>query len=545
VARTPHDRLAVLGGFVKVPASAAQGADVAAFRLCQAIARTGRYPVIDVFHDDAEGRRRDVVLPAGLDSRLLERVELSRSPGRYSAIYAVSTEQHRYPPHSMRPPRDLAPLICEIGTAHSPQQWTNFFLGAWDGSIRETDGFVFKAHFAERAFRQVWERWSQSLGPLAFPLSQVIPNGVDLEANRTDARLRAETRQRLGMGPDEVAFLTFSRLGPGTKGDYRALLFLWKRLIERCPRAVLILSGKNSAPGYLMHLRAMARQAGLGNSILMAEDPYAYWPDARERLMSAADVFVHLSTGAEEVSSNATLEAMAFGLPVIGSAWAGLPELIEDGRNGFLVPTHVSEPPPALQRTMLGRQPSATNSELGRCVGCDGEAFVRAAALLCEDSSTRQDLGRASRRRAETAFDLDQVARRRVAFFDEVARQARERGYSGNQRDLVDLRTFLPSMGTRALAPEDLLTIKRADGFAFLRSAPAMVQDEPVLALVELALRTDGPVTAGEVARRVQALSAVDDQAATGPTPETWRACSRMLVRLASYGVVAIGEAAP
>jgi glycosyltransferase involved in cell wall biosynthesis len=59
----------------------------------------------------------------------------------------------------------------------------------------------------------------------------------------------------------------------------------------------------------------------VGNNVIIGEDPYDTWPSAWERLMSAADVFVHLNTGTEEVSSNSTLEAMAFGLPVIAAEW--------------------------------------------------------------------------------------------------------------------------------------------------------------------------------------------------------------------------------
>jgi hypothetical protein len=371
----------------------------------------------------------------------------------------------------------------------------------------------------------------------------VIPNGVDLVANRRDDRLRAEGRRQLGLGPEEVAFLTFSRLAPGTKGDYRALLFLWKRIVERHPQAVLILSGKGFDKAFLLHLRTAARQAGLGNHVLMAEDPYEVWPDARERMMSAADVFVHLSTGPEEVSPNSVLEAMAFGLPVMASQWSGIPELVENGENGFLMPTHLSEPPPWLQRMMLARDPVQTNSELGRCVGCDGEAFVRAASALLEDEPTRLEMGRRSRRRAEACFGLDQVAARRIAFFDELSRRAHDTQPAGARvpdRHLVDFRGVIWSMGRRPLAADDVLEVSREDGFSFARGAPSLSREDSSMALVEFVLREGTPVTVGELVRRVEALTGSEPSLGEGraPQPETWRACSRLLIRLISYGIV-------
>ena len=43
-------------------------------------------------------------------------------------------------------------------------------------------------------------------------------------------------------------------------------------------------------------------------------------------------------TGDEEGIPNSLKEAMAMGLPVISTYHAGIPELIQDGRSGFLVP---------------------------------------------------------------------------------------------------------------------------------------------------------------------------------------------------------------
>jgi glycosyltransferase involved in cell wall biosynthesis len=534
-----RDRLAVLGGFVTAPPSMPHGSWQASYRMCTAIARAGRYRSIDVFHENVLQRRSQVTLPDGPSCRLLERTSLRESPGHYSAIYVANGEQAEYLPHELRADHDPAPVVCEIGTAHYPRQWTNLFLSAWNGTMRSTDGFIFKARAVQTLYRGVWEDWNTRVDDLPFPRSAVIPNGVDLQGNRRSEALRSETRRQLRLSDDDVVFLTFSRLSPGTKGDYRALLFIWKQVIEKYRNAILLLSGKGIDTTFLLQLRSIIRQAGLGANVLMAEDPYDVWPsDARERLMATADVFIHLTTGAQEVSPNSVLEAMAHGLPVIVTAWAGLPEVVEEGGNGFLVATHPCDPPPFLQRLMLSRDPAYTNHDLGRCVGCDGQAVIRAVSLLMSDPGLRNDMGHRSRQRAERHFGLDAIAARRIAFLDELAEEARRSEPSGRVRELVSFRSLLRTMGSRPFAPDDLVELVRPEAFAFAHTG---APDDAMIDLLESVLLETSPLPLDEVVRRAQTLAGSFLIDADQPLPpEVWRPCTRVMARLASYGAIRV-----
>lgn len=64
-------------------------------------------------------------------------------------------------------------------------------------------------------------------------------------------------------------------------------------------------------------------------------------PDEAKILLQNADVFVHHSItsddGDEEGIPNALIEAMAMELPIISTYHAGIPELVRDGVNGYLV----------------------------------------------------------------------------------------------------------------------------------------------------------------------------------------------------------------
>lgn len=97
-------------------------------------------------------------------------------------------------------------------------------------------------------------------------------------------------------------------------------------------------------------------------------------PEGVLRLLQAADVF--LLTSLSEGLSNAVLEAMACGLPVITTAVGGMPEAISDGAEGFLVPA---------------RDPRATADALQR---------------LAAQPGLRREMGAAGRRRIIRDFAL-------------------------------------------------------------------------------------------------------------------------------------------
>jgi glycosyltransferase involved in cell wall biosynthesis len=110
-------------------------------------------------------------------------------------------------------------------------------------------------------------------------------------------------------------------------------------------------------------------------------------PDA-PRLIPAFDVIAvpsHI-----EPLGNATLEAMAAGRPVVGSRVGGIPEMVEDGVTGLLVPPHA---------------PDALSSAL---------------RSLLEAPARREALGRAAHQRVAERFSLARHAERLQRIYDDV-----------------------------------------------------------------------------------------------------------------------------
>jgi glycosyltransferase involved in cell wall biosynthesis len=156
-----------------------------------------------------------------------------------------------------------------------------------------------------------------------------VDYGIDLDhVDRfMEATDRASLRSALGVEPDETLLLCMgtyeARKAQGT------LAVAFSRIAAKHPRAVMAFVGANGTI-YADGLQKMADRLDLGSRLRLIPvtediDPWYF----------VADGFV--LTSDTESLPRSMLEAMAYGVPVIGSSVFGVPELITDGLTGILV----------------------------------------------------------------------------------------------------------------------------------------------------------------------------------------------------------------
>lgn len=224
---------------------------------------------------------------------------------------------------------------------------------------------------------------------------EVVYNGIDLDewAPVDDP----DTVRALGVDPERPSVVFVGRI---TRQKGLPYLLRAARLLP--PEVQLVLCA--GAPDTD---EIMAEVTGLVDQLRTERDGVV-WIDRHlpraelTALLTAATTFVCPSV--YEPLGIVNLEAMACGAPVVGTATGGIPEVVDDGVTGVLVPIEQADD--------------------GTGTPVDPDRFVAdlAAALtgLVSDPARARAMGAAGRRRAEAQFAWDAIARRTRAVYDRV-----------------------------------------------------------------------------------------------------------------------------
>jgi N-acetyl-alpha-D-glucosaminyl L-malate synthase BshA len=196
---------------------------------------------------------------------------------------------------------------------------------------------------------------------------EVIPNFF---APQQPTRTRDTVRAELGLAPGEAMLLHLSNLRRVKRVDL--LLQTIAQIRPRESFKLVVLAGGDSAP-----LLAEAARLGVADRVVVRENVTAI-----EDYLNAADL--GLFTSELESFCLSILEAMTFGCPSVAFAVGGIPEVVETGQSGVLVP--------------FGE--TAT--------------LARTVESLLADSTRRAALGAAARERAVALFSAARIVDRYV-----------------------------------------------------------------------------------------------------------------------------------
>lgn len=194
----------------------------------------------------------------------------------------------------------------------------------------------------------------------------IVPNGVDIAAFDCD---REAARAELGLSPHDVVIGTVGRLEP--EKDQATLLEAFRQVKGGNRPIRLLIVGDGRMAG---ELKSQAERIGVSDRTLFL----GYRRDI-PKLLAAMDVFV-LSSIREGLPIS-LIEAMAARRPVVASDIGSIKDLVQDGRNGVLVPSG------------------------------DAVSFGKVLQRLIENRELREGLGEGGHRTVEASFSLSTMIR--------------------------------------------------------------------------------------------------------------------------------------
>jgi glycosyltransferase involved in cell wall biosynthesis len=179
-----------------------------------------------------------------------------------------------------------------------------------------------KADFITVISRYLQE-YSQSINPRVTPV--IIPNGVAVEKFK-NARPDENLYGTLGIKKEDRVIISVSRLV--NKNGLADLISSVAAVKRQIPQIKLVLIGRGPLLG---KLRKQAESSMPGETVIfLGEIRHEKLPE----FLKIADVFVRPSLS--EGLGNSFLEAMAAGVPVIGTAVGGIPDFLIDGKTGLI-----------------------------------------------------------------------------------------------------------------------------------------------------------------------------------------------------------------
>ena len=228
---------------------------------------------------------------------------------------------------------------------------------------------------------------------------KVVHNGIDLDAwaRPTDADWEADSAEVLKRYGIDTSRPTVVFVGRITRQKGLPHLL---RAVEKLPAEIQVVLCAGAPDTAEIKAEVDSLVAGLQakrTGVILIEEMLPH--RQLQAILGASDVFVCPSV--YEPLGIVNLEAMAMGLPVVGSATGGIPDVIVDGETGYLVP--------------IDQKTDGTGTPL------DPEAFERAMAerliKILDDPAMARRMGQAGLERARTHFSWEAIGAKTVELY--------------------------------------------------------------------------------------------------------------------------------
>lgn len=217
---------------------------------------------------------------------------------------------------------------------------------------------------------------NQSILASAILDERVIPYGVDLRTFKPDHK--RDIREPLGLPLDSrIVLFAANSLHNSPWKDQKMM----KECLQR------IQQGMGEKKVLFLALGEEAPRKRIGPEQIHFI-PFQSEPERVARVYQASDVYLHPALA--DTFPNMVIESLACGVPVVATAVGGIPEQINDGESGFLVPPH------------------------------DSGAMAKAAITLLRDDTLRERCAHDAAHDAKKRFDAARMVEDYLRWYQEI-----------------------------------------------------------------------------------------------------------------------------
>ena len=200
-----------------------------------------------------------------------------------------------------------------------------FFKIVFQGLLNKCNCVTFVSRGLKEKIEEAWG--------LKFRKTEITYAGVT--SKEVSEREIKEFRERFNMKEDSTVLLALGLTALKHKAEgVKLLMKAVRKLRDKYPNTTLILTRDGL---YSNELQEFAKREGIFDNVIFTGDvgnPFVP--------LFICDIYTHITLGEGGVSL-ALLEAMSVGKPIIASSVGGIPEAIEDGKNGILVEPDVDK----------------------------------------------------------------------------------------------------------------------------------------------------------------------------------------------------------
>ena len=208
---------------------------------------------------------------------------------------------------------------------------------------------------------------------------QTLYSGLDM-THAMDQKSGLDARRRFGIPAEAPVLGTVANLFE--RKGYEVMIEALPMIVNASPAVHYLIVGSGDA-AYEARLKATVEILGLESRVHFAGFQAAVYP-----CLAAMDLYVHPAL--MEGFGIAVLEAMAMRKPVVATTTGGLPEIVQEGETGRLVPPG------------------------------DADALAKAVSALLQDPARCRQLGEAGRARVAAHFTVEAMMDQLVSGYESL-----------------------------------------------------------------------------------------------------------------------------